>query len=161
MTRSADAQQLSLGVLARSRKKNERRLPIHPAHFARIEPELRPRIFLEHGYGSDFGATDDALAGLVGGIRTREQLVADCDVILLPKVQAEDLAELRDRTGRLGLAALRAGFRPDADRHRPAVDADRVRGDEPLAAPTAGSACTSFTRTTSSRATAPSCTPCN
>ena len=94
MTRSAEAQQLSLGVLARSRKPNERRLPIHPAHFSRIDPRVRPRIFLEHGYGSDFGATDDALAELVGGIGTREQLIADCDVILLPKVQAEDLAEL-------------------------------------------------------------------
>ena len=93
MTRSAEAQQLSLGVLARSRKPNERRLPIHPAHFSRIDRRVRPRIFLEHGYGSDFGATDDALAELVGGISTREQLVADCDVILLPKVQAEDLAE--------------------------------------------------------------------
>ena len=94
MTRGAEAQQLSLGVLARSRKPNERRLPIHPAHFSRIDRRVRPRIFLEHGYGSDFGSTDDALAELVGGIGTREQLIADCDVILLPKVQAEDLAEL-------------------------------------------------------------------
>ncbi len=94
MTRSAEAQSLSLGVLARSRKPNEQRLPIHPAHFSRIDPSILPRIHLEHGYGSDFGATDDELAGLVGGIGTREQLIADCDVILLPKIQAEDLAEL-------------------------------------------------------------------
>ena len=93
-TRSAEAQQLSLGVPARSRKVNERRLPIHPAHFARIDRRIRQRIFLEHGYGAEFGATDDALAELVGGIRTREELIAGCDVILLPKVQAEDLAEL-------------------------------------------------------------------
>ena len=94
MTRSAEAQQLSLGVLARSRKPNERRLPIHPAHFARIDHRVRRRIFLEHGYGAEFGATDDALAELVGGIRSREQLIAGCDIILLPKVQAEDLTEL-------------------------------------------------------------------
>ena len=94
MTRSAEAQQLSLAVLARSRKANERRLPIHPAHFSRIDRRIRQRIFLEHGYGAEFGATDHALADLVGGIRTREQLIADCDIILLPKVQAEDLAEL-------------------------------------------------------------------
>jgi alanine dehydrogenase len=94
MTRSAEAQPLSLGVLARSRKPNERRLPIHPAHFSRIDRQILPRIFLEHGYGSDFGATDQDLAGLVGGIGSRAQLIADCDVILLPKVQAEDLAEL-------------------------------------------------------------------
>jgi alanine dehydrogenase len=94
MTRSADSQPLSLGVLAGSRKPSERRLPIHPEHFSRIEPDIRQRITLEHGYGSAFGASEDALAGLVGAIKTREQLVADCDVILLPKVQAEDLAEL-------------------------------------------------------------------
>src|ERR1700754_1371025 len=94
MTRSTKAQHLSLGVMARSRKANERRLPIHPAHFSRIDRRVRPKIFLEHGYGSDFCATDDALAGLVGGIGTRDQLVAECDVILLPKIQAEDLAEL-------------------------------------------------------------------
>ena len=41
MTRSAEAQQLSLGVLARSRKPNERRLPIHPEHFVRIDHRLR------------------------------------------------------------------------------------------------------------------------
>ncbi len=94
MTRSAEVQQLSLGVLARSGKANERRLPIHPTHFSRIDRRFRPRIFLEHGYGSDFGATDEALAKFVGGIRTREQLISGCDVILLPKVQADDLTEL-------------------------------------------------------------------
>ncbi len=108
MTRSADAQQLSLGVLARSRKPNERRLPIHPAHFARIDPRIRRRIFLEHGYGADFGATDDALAELVGGIRSREQLIAGCDIILLPKVQAEDLPNsMRDRSFGAGRIACR------------------------------------------------------
>ncbi|RAV16964.1 alanine dehydrogenase [Mycolicibacterium sp. GF69] len=95
MTRSTDARSLSLGVLAHSRKPNERRLPIHPDHFDRIDPQTRSRIFLEHGYGAAFGATDNALAELVGGVRTREQLIADCDVILLPKVEAEDLAEFR------------------------------------------------------------------
>lgn len=31
----------------------------------------------------------------MGGIGTRAELIADCDVILLPKVQADDLAEMR------------------------------------------------------------------
>lgn len=92
---TTEAELLSLGVMAHSRKPNEQRLPIHPAHFSRIEPELRQRIFLEHGYGEDFGATDEGLAELVGGMRSRAELIAECDVIVLPKVQAEDLAELR------------------------------------------------------------------
>jgi alanine dehydrogenase len=86
-------QQLSLGVLAHSRKPDERRLPIHPAHLSRIEPELCARILLERGYGEDFGATEAELAELVGGVRSREEIVAGSDIILLPKVQAEDLAE--------------------------------------------------------------------
>lgn len=87
---------LTVGVLARSRKENEHRLPIHPEHLGTIDDDLRSRVFLEQGYGAPFGMSDDTLAGLVGGVRTRAELIAECDVILLPKVQAEDLAELRD-----------------------------------------------------------------
>jgi alanine dehydrogenase len=87
--------QLTLGVVARSRKENERRLPIHPRHFERIDRDLRERIFLEHGYGENFGIPDEQLAGLVGGLRTHEQLVAECDVLLLAKPSREDVAELR------------------------------------------------------------------
>ncbi|HKV20952.1 MAG TPA: N(5)-(carboxyethyl)ornithine synthase [Mycobacterium sp.] len=91
--KSAPVQTLSIGVLSHSRKENERRLPIHPAHFAKVDPVVSPRIFLEHGYGADFGVTDHVLAGVVGGMRTRQQLIAQCDIILLPKIAAEDLAE--------------------------------------------------------------------
>ncbi|WP_122261122.1 N(5)-(carboxyethyl)ornithine synthase [Ornithinimicrobium cerasi] len=82
--------------MAHSRKENEHRLPIHPEHLSRIDDDLRSRIFLEHGYGLPFGMPDETLAGLVGGVRSRAELIAECDVILLPKVQAEDLADLRD-----------------------------------------------------------------
>jgi alanine dehydrogenase len=95
MPRNVEALRLSLGVLAHSRKENERRLPIHPAHFRKIAPQLLDRIFLEHGYGESFGVSDRELAGLVGGIRTRAQLIADCDVVLLPKLQASDLTDMR------------------------------------------------------------------
>lgn len=94
MQKSAEKQRLSLGVLAHSRKENERRLPIHPAHFGKIELPIRDRIFLEHGYGDHFGVSDRELATLVGGIRSRAELIADCDVILLPKLQASDLTEM-------------------------------------------------------------------
>src|SRR5216684_1775519 len=86
---------LSLGVMARSRKENERRLAIHPLHIERIDAGLRRRIYLEHGYGERFGVPDDRLADYVAGMRTRDQLLADCDVILHPKPLPEDLRELR------------------------------------------------------------------
>jgi alanine dehydrogenase len=88
--------QLSLGVMARSAKENERRLPIHPLHLERIEPGLRQRIYLEHGYGERFGVPDERLAGQVAGLRTRQELLAGCDVILLPKPLPEDLTGMRD-----------------------------------------------------------------
>jgi alanine dehydrogenase len=88
--------QLSLGVMARSRKENEQRLAIHPLHIERIDAELRRRIYLEHGYGERFGVPDEQLAGHVAGFRTREQLLADCDVILLPKPLPADLSELHE-----------------------------------------------------------------
>jgi alanine dehydrogenase len=87
--------QLSLGVIGRSRKENERRLAIHPLHVGRIAADLRERIYLERGYGELFGVSDEQLAKSVAGMRTRAELVANCDVILLPKPQAADLAEMR------------------------------------------------------------------
>lgn len=88
--------QLSLGVIARSRKENELRLPIHPLHLARIDADLRDRMYLEHGYGERFGVSDERLAESVAGLRSRDELIAECDVILLPKPLAEDVAELRE-----------------------------------------------------------------
>jgi alanine dehydrogenase len=88
-------EQLSLGVIARSRKEDERRLPIHPRHIERIDEDLRRHIYLESGYGERFGVSDEQLRPYVE-LRSREQLVADCDIILLPKLQAQDLAEMRE-----------------------------------------------------------------
>jgi alanine dehydrogenase len=87
--------QLTLGVVGRSRKENEHRLPIHPHHFDRIDEDLRQRIFLEAGYGEQFGISDEQLAKSVAGVVGRDELIARADVVLLPKPQPEDLAELR------------------------------------------------------------------
>ncbi|MFI7543473.1 N(5)-(carboxyethyl)ornithine synthase [Actinoplanes sp. NPDC049599] len=88
--------QLSIAVMARSHKEHERRLPIHPRHFARIDPDLRGSIFLERGYGESFGVPDEQLAPYVAGLLPRARLIADCDVVLLPKPVPRDLAELRE-----------------------------------------------------------------
>lgn len=88
--------ELSLGVFGTSRKENEHRLPIHPDHLERIEPALRQRIYLENGYGRRFGATSEELEGLVAGLRTQEEMLDECDVILLPKPLASDVVRLRE-----------------------------------------------------------------
>ena len=87
--------QLSLGVMARSLKEHERRLPLHPHHLGRIPDDLRDSVYLEHGYGDRFGMADDQLKGWVAGFRTREQLVEECDVILQPKPLLSDITGLR------------------------------------------------------------------
>jgi alanine dehydrogenase len=86
---------LSLGVMARSLKENERRLPLHPHHLARIPDDLRESIYLERGYGHRFGMSDEQLKGWVAGFRTREQLIEACEVILQPKPLLSDIAGLR------------------------------------------------------------------
>lgn len=87
---------LSLGVLSTTRKSDERRLPIHPLHMKRIDSEIRQHLIFEEGYGERFGLPDSHLAPLVGRIAPRAQLLAEADIVLLPKPQPEDLAELRD-----------------------------------------------------------------
>jgi alanine dehydrogenase len=68
--------QLTLGVIARSRKENERRLAIHPLHIKRIAADLRDRIYLERGYGERFGVPDEQLGPYVAGLRARAELFA-------------------------------------------------------------------------------------
>lgn len=87
---------LRLGVLATSRKADERRLPIHPAHLERIDADLREAMILERGYGVRFGVTDDELEPLVGGLWDRAQIIEHADVVLLPKPQGSDLEDLRE-----------------------------------------------------------------
>lgn len=88
--------QLTLGVFGTSGKENEFRLPIHPEHLDRIDPELRRSIFLEEGYGSRFGAAPEDIGNLVAGMSSQQELLERCDVILLPKPLADDVARLRE-----------------------------------------------------------------
>ena len=88
--------QLTLGLLATSSKENELRLPIHPQHFDRIDADLRARIVLEQGYGDRYGVSEDVLATQVGAIRSREEVIATSDVVLLPKPTLADVASLRE-----------------------------------------------------------------
>jgi len=92
----ASSELLRLGVIATSRKADERRLPIHPAHVERIDADLRARMFLERGYGARFGVADAELEPLVGGMLDRAEIFDRADVVLLPKPQAADVQALRE-----------------------------------------------------------------
>ena len=88
--------ELTIGVVASSRKEHERRLPLHPRHLAEIDPELRRRIVLEEGYGELFEVPDEELAELVGGLLPRGRLLEESDAVILPKPVAEDLVAMRE-----------------------------------------------------------------
>lgn len=87
---------LTLGIYGPSSLENEHRLPIHPAHFSRIDEAAGRQLYVETGYGEKFGVSDDEIAEFVGGVLNRDQLIERCDVILAPKMQAVDLEALRD-----------------------------------------------------------------
>ncbi|MGA8846915.1 MAG: N(5)-(carboxyethyl)ornithine synthase [Nocardioides sp.] len=85
---------LTLGVIGSSAKENEHRLPLHPEHLPHLDADLRAQITLEHGYGAKFGVSDSALSEHVGGFASRAELLAESDVVLLPKPQHSDVAAL-------------------------------------------------------------------
>jgi alanine dehydrogenase len=85
---------LRLGVVASSAKENERRLPLHPEHIPHLDADLRARITLEHGYGARFGAADASLGQHVDGFASRAEILAESDVVLLPKPQHADVTAL-------------------------------------------------------------------
>ena len=86
---------LRLGVIGSSAKENEHRLPLHPEHVPRLDADLREQITLEHGYGARFGVSDKALGEHVAGFASRDEILADSDVVLLPKPQHEDVAAMK------------------------------------------------------------------
>ena len=73
--------ELTLAVMANSRKENEHRLPLDPRHLSRIPPELRPRVFLETGYGASQGFTDAELA----------EFVSAADIYVTPYLKPEQI----------------------------------------------------------------------
>ena len=91
---------LTLGVVATSRKPDERRQAIHPAHLERIDAELRARMLFEHGYGDQLGSSDEEIRPLVGGLRSRAELIEQIRVTLHHEVghlRGEDDLELAAR----------------------------------------------------------------
>ncbi|APH46624.1 alanine dehydrogenase [Microbacterium sp. 1.5R] len=73
---------------------NERRLPIHPRHLDRIDADVRARMIVEHGYGADFQLEPGYVESRVGRVAARSDVLASADVLLLPKPQLADVAEI-------------------------------------------------------------------
>ncbi len=87
---------LKFGIIGTSKKKDERRVPIHLDHLMRLSEKVRRQLIFEEGYGKRFGMDDAELAEQVGGIASREELLADIGNVILPKPVVADLEELRE-----------------------------------------------------------------
>lgn len=92
-------QLLTVGVIGKSLKENEKRVPIHPEHIERIPMNLRRQITFEKDYGLRFGMGNDILAKLTSGrVACREEILSKFDCVLMPKPLAKDLAQIREGT---------------------------------------------------------------
>ena len=92
---AAPSRELSfLGVLASSTMENERRLPIHPHHLDRIDPDVRARMIVERGYADDFQLEPGYVESRVGRVANRSEVIEAADVLLLPKPQAADVSSI-------------------------------------------------------------------
>ncbi|MDA3819598.1 MAG: N(5)-(carboxyethyl)ornithine synthase [Candidatus Delongbacteria bacterium] len=88
---------LTIGVIGKSLKENEKRVPIHPEHLKRIPEKLRKQITFEEGYGVRFGMDDNTLARLSSGrVAFRDEILNGFDCVLIPKPLATDLSEVRE-----------------------------------------------------------------
>lgn len=91
-----DSYMLKTGIPGTSRKENERRVPIHPAHLERIPPDLRSGITLENGYGQPFGFGDDRLRALGFPLAPRARVLGESELVILPKPVVADLSAMAE-----------------------------------------------------------------
>ena len=89
---------LTVGVFGTSRKKQEKRVPIHPNQLDWIDQEIRNHLFFEKGYGLPFGMKDEQLASMSGGVMSRKDLFQNCDIALLAKPIQEDFDDMKAGT---------------------------------------------------------------
>ncbi|RLD90770.1 MAG: NAD(P) transhydrogenase subunit alpha [Bacteroidetes bacterium] len=87
---------LILGVIGTSRKKDEKRVPIHPDHLSRLPEEIRKQLIFEKGYGKPFGLEDDFFISQTRGVASRHELLADVGSVIIAKPILADLQEIRE-----------------------------------------------------------------
>ncbi|MFH1843653.1 MAG: alanine dehydrogenase, partial [bacterium] len=86
---------LTLGMIGSSHKENEKRVAIHPVHFPLIDRNARKRVFVEKDYGARFRISDSEIEQSVAGTRTREEIFAECDIVMIFKPTFADFLFFR------------------------------------------------------------------
>jgi len=89
-------QLLTVGVIGKSQKENEKRVAIHPEHIHRIPQILRKQITFEEGYGARFDMDDNTIAELTSGqVVPQEEILKGFDCVIMPKPLAQNLSQVR------------------------------------------------------------------
>lgn len=78
------------------KKKDERRVPIHPEHLSRLPEDIRKQLIFEKGYGKRFGVSDEFLVSQTGGVASRQELLTEIGSVIIAKPVLADLEELRE-----------------------------------------------------------------
>ncbi len=90
-------QLLTVGVIGKSLKENEKRVAIHPEHIERIPQKFRKLMTFEVGYGDRFGMDDGTIAKLTSGkVASRDEILNNYDCVIMPKPLVEDLAQVHE-----------------------------------------------------------------
>jgi len=87
--------QLKIGVAHTSKKKNEKRIPIHPDHFLRLPKHIKNQLVFEKGYGEPFNISDEEMCEQISGVASRSELLSKMDAVIIAKPVLEDLEELK------------------------------------------------------------------
>lgn len=85
---------MKVGILKTSLKENEYRVPLYPEHLPRFAPALRSRMLFETGYGSGFGYPDEYFQQHGATVCSRNQVIEDCELLVLPKPMPDDLQQM-------------------------------------------------------------------
>ncbi len=85
-----------LGVIGTSKKKDEKRVPIHPDHLLRLPEHVRNQLIFEKGYGKPFGLDDDFFISRTAGVASRHELLSELGSVIIAKPVLEDLKEIKE-----------------------------------------------------------------
>jgi N5-(carboxyethyl)ornithine synthase len=87
---------IQMGVIGTSKKKDERRVPLHPEHLNRLPENIRQQLIFEKGYGTPFHISDEEISEQTGGTATREEILSDIGTAIIAKPILSDLDELKE-----------------------------------------------------------------
>ena len=108
---------VTIGICKTSLKENERRVPVYPAHLPLYSDELRASMVFEGDYGQDYGVPDDYITGGGARIASRDEIIGNCEIVVLPKPVPADMARMRTGTGSVRVGALRTTIRRGSTGH--------------------------------------------